>query len=57
MEAVQVLNVVRKHALEVPQKAQSTKKTKKLGFNLESLFVRKTQSEKRKALFGKDPLI
>ncbi len=56
MEAIQTLRAIREPDLDL-KKSRFSKKVKKYYTEFEELFVHKTQAEKRRELFGKDPLV
>ena len=56
MEAIRTLPVIRKQRIDSEESVLS-KKVKKYYTKVEELFVYKTKAEKRRELFGKDPLL
>jgi hypothetical protein len=57
MDVIQAIIPAKQVDLAVKQTQLLSKKSWKYYMDLEGLFIHKTQAEKRKALFGKDPLI
>jgi hypothetical protein len=56
MEAIQKIETISK-PLQVSKRALFSKNVKKYYMEIEDIFVRKTQAERRKELFGKDPMV
>jgi hypothetical protein len=57
MDAIQAIEPTKRVDLTAKQPVFLSKKAKKYYMDFEGLFVHKTQAEKRRALFGKDPLV
>lgn len=57
MDAIQAVEPRKRVDVTVKQSALISKKAKKYYMDFEGFFVHKTQAEKRRALFGKDPLV
>lgn len=57
MDAIQVIEPLKRVDATVNQSTFISKKAKKYYMDFEGFFVHKTQAERRRALFGKDPLM
>jgi hypothetical protein len=57
MDVIQAVEPVKRVDVTVKQSTLISKKAKKYYMDFEGFFVHKTQAEKRRALFGKDPLV
>jgi hypothetical protein len=56
MDVIQAIPPKKQAQMNVKKSSLISKKVKKYYMDFEGLFVHKTQAEKRRALFGKDPL-
>lgn len=56
MEAIKKIENTRK-PFQTPKGASFSKNVKKYYMEIEDMFVRKTQAERRRELFGKDPMV
>lgn len=57
MDVIQAIEPAKQAELNAKKSPVISKKIKKSYMDFEALFVHKTQAEKRRALFGKDPLM